>query len=258
MSENYFLKRRSCRNFKPEKIDREMLENIIFQATKAPTCGNMQLYSIIITEDKERIKQLASFHYNQPASTTAPVILTICADFNRFTRWCDINNADAGYNNFHSFILAMTDAVIIAQQIVTLAELNGLGSCYLGTVTYNAKEISEFLKLPQLVVPVASLAIGVPETEGEKTRRLPLNGIIHDEIYKNYSEEDIIDIFKIHDEDPDNEKFIKENNKDNLAQVFAEVRYPKDLNEAVSEKFKKLLGEMDFETSFKSHNPSSI
>ncbi|MCH5241660.1 MAG: nitroreductase family protein [Muribaculaceae bacterium] len=246
MSENYFLRRRSCRNFKSDKIDRNVLEDIIFQASKAPTCGNMQLYSVIITEDSDNKVKLASYHYNQPASISAPILLTICADFNRFTRWCEINHAKSGYNNFHSFITALTDALIFAQQIVTIAEQKGYGTCYLGTVTYNAKEISELLKLPELVVPVASLAIGLPAEDGEFTERLPLKGIIHNEIYSSPSEEEITDIFNIHDKNPENKKFIKENLKDNLAQVFAEVRYPKEMNEKVSETFLKLLKEKGF------------
>lgn len=246
MEENYFSSRRSCRNFKQQKIDSKVLENIIFKAMKAPTCGNMQLYSIIATQEPGRLKKLSGYHYNQPAAATAPLILTICADFNRFTRWCEINNADAGYDNFHSFITAMTDAVIVAQQIVTIAEQSGFGTCYLGTVTYNAKEISELLDLPDLVVPVASVAIGVPETEGEETDRLAVKDVMHLETYRKESDDDIKDIFRVHDQNPANDKFIKENNKENLAQVFAEVRYPRKMNEEVSEKFLGLLKEKKF------------
>lgn len=246
MEENYFLNRKSCRNFKPEPLSGEEIESIIKDAVKAPTCGNMQLYTIIVTKDAENKKKLANYHYNQPASSTAPVILTICADFNRFTRWCEISHAAAGYTNFHSFIVAMTDAVIIAQQIVTIAEQRGFGTCYLGTVTYNAPEISELLKLPELVVPVASLAIGIPKEEGEATDRLPVKAILHEETYRKDSEDEIAEIFKIHDDNPANKKFIEENNKENLAQVFAEIRYPKELNESVSKKFYDFLKNQKF------------
>lgn len=246
MEENYFFTRRSCRNFKDEKIPKEELENIIFQASKAPTCGNMQLYSVIVTQTPATLKQLAAYHYNQPAASTAPVILTICADFNRFTRWCDINHADAGYDNFHSFITAMTDAVIFAQQIVTVAEMKGYSTCYLGTVTYNAKEISELLELPEMVVPVASISIGKAAVPGEETCRLPIDAILHSEKYDKKTDEEIIKLYKVHDEDPVNEIFIKENGKENLAQVFAEVRYPRSTNEQISESFKNLLKDKGF------------
>lgn len=246
MNDNYFLSRRSCRNFKSDKIDSQKLEEIVFKAMKAPTCGNMQLYSVIVTQGEDNKKKLAAFHFNQPAASTAPVILTVCADFNRFTRWCELNNADAGYDNFHSFITAMTDAVIFAQQIVTIAEKDGYGTCYLGTVNYNAKEISDMLKLPKLVAPVASIAIGLPNDEGEKTLRLPAKAIMHEECYREDSNKDIIDFFRVHDSDPLNKIFIEENGKENLAQVFAEVRYPRSTNEAVSKDFLQLLKEKDF------------
>lgn len=246
MNKEYFLSRRSCRLYSTEQIDNKEINDIIQQASKAPTCGNMQLYSVIITRDEENRKLLAAQHFNQPAALTAPVILTICADFNRFTKWCQINDADAGYDNFHSFITAMTDAVIFAQQIVTIAELKGFGTCYLGTVTYNAKEISSLLKLPELVVPVASLALGVPEKEGESTERLPIKALIHDETYRVDSEEVIKEFFRIHDDNKENIKFIEENGKGNLAQVFAEVRYPRALNEEVSKSFHELLQNKGF------------
>ena len=184
MITNYFSERRSCRNFKNKKINHKILEEIIEKAMKAPTCGNMQLYSIVITEQEDNRKKLAEFHYNQPASVTAPIILTVCADFNRFTEWCKINNADESFNNFHSFITALIDAVIFTQQIVTIAESDGFGTCYLGTVTYNAKAISDLLELPELVIPVTSIAIGSPEEEGEKTLRLEKEAVIHFEKYR--------------------------------------------------------------------------
>lgn len=246
MDQNYFLERRSCRNFKSSAIDESIINDIIINAMKAPTCGNMQLYSVIISREENQRKKLSNYHFNQPAATTAPVILTICADFNRFTKWCEINNADAGYDNFHSFITALTDAVIFSQQIVTIAEQKGLATCYLGTVTYNAKEISDLLKLPELVVPVVSIAMGFPEIIGEKTERLPLNAIMHSEFYRNDTEEEISNFYKVHDENPDSRKFIKENLKENLAQVFAEIRYPRKVNEEVSLSFLNILKEKKF------------
>lgn len=246
MKDNYFSTRRSCRNFKSDKIDNELIKNIVKKAAKAPTCGNMQLYSVISTQDSEQLKKMSPFHFGQPAATTAPLILTICADFNRFTRWCELNNAKAGFDNFHSFITAMTDAIIFAQQIVTIAEMEGLATCYLGTVTYNAKEISSLLELPDMVIPVAALAIGYPEIEGEKTDRLPVESILHTETYRKDSDNKIEEIFAIHDSNPDNEKFIKENSKENLAQVFAEIRYPGEMNRKVSESFLSLLKEKGF------------
>lgn len=246
MTDRYFLERKSCRNFKPEKIDLSRIEEIIRQAEKAPTCGNMQLYSVVVTKEAQSLQKLSALHYNQPAAATAPCILTVCADFNRFTKWCRHNNAKAGYDNFHSFIMAITDAVIFAQQIVTIAEKEGLASCYLGTVTYNAAEISDLLKLPEMVVPVAAISLGLPNEDGECTRRLEPEAIMHLETYREDNEEKIEDYFRVFTQDPANEKYLKENGKENLAQVFAEVRYPEATNLAISASFMELLKEKGF------------
>ena len=246
MQTQYFSNRRSCRHFKKEKISREELEDIIKKAAKAPTCGNMQLYTVIVTEEKNKKEKLNQYHFNQPAATESPVILTICADFNRFSRWCRINNAKPGYDNFHSFIVALTDAVILSQQIVTIAESEGYGTCYLGTVNYNAKEISELLELPELVVPVCSIAIGIPDGKGEETERLPLKSFLHYEKYDKNSDSELLDLYQEKENYPDNKKFVEENGKENLSQVFTDIRYPKEMNEKVSESFMELLKEKNF------------
>ena len=237
IKQDYFLNRSSCRYFSDTPLSINKIEEIIGKAMKAPTCGNMQLYSVVITTDTKNKDKLATLHYNQPASTTAPIILTVCADYNRFTRWCDLSDADPGCDNIHCFLTAMTDAIILTQQIVTIAEMEGLGTCYLGTVVYNAKEIAKLLELPKLVVPVASISIGYPEKPGEETLRLPLSAIIHKEKYRKDSNQQILDFYKAEEENAMNIKFMNENGKDKLAQVFTDIRYPRSTNEMISKTF---------------------
>lgn len=247
MGNDYFAERKTVRNYKKQHISEELLDNILERAMRAPTCGNMQLYSVIVTHDPSNIEKLAKEHFNQPAATGADVILTICADFNRFSQWCEASNAKPGYDNFHSFMMALTDAIIFTQQIVTIAEMEGLGTCYLGTVNYNAKQISELLRLPDLVVPVASISLGYPENQDEELcERLPLDAIRHKELYRLDSKEEIMELFKAKDDFPINRKFVEENHKDSLAQVFTDIRYPESVNIEVSKSFISLLKEKGF------------
>ncbi|MBD5190463.1 MAG: NADPH-dependent oxidoreductase [Bacteroidales bacterium] len=234
MDDKYFITRRSVRRYSDKKVSRELLDSILREAMKAPTCGNMQLYSVIVTRDEEKKKELAALHFNQPAATGADVLLTICADYHRFTRWCEINGGDPAYDNFLSFTSAVTDAVILAQQIVTIAEMRGLGTCYLGTVTYNASKISELLHLPEMTFPIAAISIGYPAEEGEETERLDLSGVVYDEEYPELSDDMIRNIYKVKEEFAPNKKFVEENGKENLAQVFSDIRYPRSLNEPVT------------------------
>lgn len=236
-----FANRRSIRKYSDREVSQELLDSILEAAMRAPTCGNMQLYSVIVTRSEEGKRALAPAHFNQPMVTGAPVVLTVCADYNRFTRWCELSDADPGYDNFLSFMSAMSDATIFAQQIVAIAESKGLGTCYLGTVTYNADKISEILHLPDLCVPVACITLGWPDEEGVETERLPLRAVVHEERYRADSDEEIIELFKAKDDYEPNRKFIEENGKSTLAQVFTDIRYPRAMNEDFSRTFLSLL-----------------
>lgn len=231
---NTFKTRRTIRKYSDREVSNELLNEILATAMRAPTCGNMQLYSVVVTRSEEGKKALAPAHFNQPMVTQAPVVLTVCADFNRFTRWCSLRNADAGYDNFISLVSAVADASIYAQQIVAIAEEQGLGTCYLGTVAYNAPQVAEVLDLPTLVVPVACITLGWPEGEGEETERLPLEAIVHEEKYREDSDERILELFAEKEAYPANKGYVEENGKENLAQVFTDVRYTRQANEHFS------------------------
>lgn len=247
MSETFqFSTRRSVRRYKKKDVEQQMLREILEDAMRAPTCGNMQLYSVVAVRSEEGKRALAPAHFNQPMVTDAPVVLTVCADFARFSRWCRLSDANPGYNNFLSFTSAVADAIIFAQQIVTIAESRGLGTCYLGTVTYNAPAISDILGLPEMCVPIACITLGWPDEEGEPTERLPLDAILHEEKYRQDSDADIINFFKAKDEYAPNKKFIEENGKQTLAQVFTDVRYPRAVNEQFSASFLEHLRQKGF------------
>lgn len=232
----YFCNRASVRNFTEQIPESSLIENIVETAMQAPNTGNMQLYSVVETRDPDNLKKIAPFHFNQPAVVNAPVILTVCADLKRFERWCDVSDAQSGMRNLQMQLAAIIDATIFAQQIVTVAELEGLGTCYLGTITYNAPEIAEALDLPDGVLPVAALAMGYPAGKPEKCERLPLKAILHKEKYVNFDDSNIKELYKEKEEYAPNKKFVEENGKQTLAQVFTDVRYPKKNNELFSEK----------------------
>ena len=104
--------RRTIRKYKQEDISASLLNDLLEKAFRASTMGNMQLYSVIVTRDKQMKERLAPAHFNQPMVTGAPVVLTFCADFNRFSTWCRGRKAVPGYDNPISFLNAATDALL--------------------------------------------------------------------------------------------------------------------------------------------------
>lgn len=236
----------SIRKFKKKTIPLSVIESLIYSGTKASTTGNMQLYSVVISDTKEQREKLIPLHFNQVVVKSAPVLLTFVADFNRFTKWCALSKADAGYNNFLSFFTAAIDALLVAQNVCIAAENYGLGICYLGTTTYNSKEIIDVLNLPKLTFPVTTVAIGYPDEKPDLTDRIPLEGIIHYEKYKDYTDSKIQELYAFKENIESSKGFVKENGKENLAQVFTDVRYKKSDNEFFSLKMLNVLREQGF------------
>jgi nitroreductase len=240
------LNRRTIRKYTGEPVDDKLLNELLEMGCRASTTGNMQVYSIIVTRDMKMKEDLAPLHFNQKMITSAPVVLTFCADFNRFNKWCRASKAEPGYDNFLSFITGAIDALLVAQTVCIAAESKGLGICYLGTTTYNAHKIIDLFQLPKGVVPVTTVTIGWPDEKPEQVDRLPLEGVIHKEIYNDYSTEDLIELYRSKEEREDSKQFVKENNKDTLAQVFTDVRYKKADNVYFSKILLQVLKDQGF------------
>lgn len=238
---DFFANRRTIRQYTSQNVSDEMLNQLLLEASHAPTTGNMQLYSVIVTRSEEMKKQLAPCHFNQPQATGCSVLLTFCADFNRFTKWCELRGAKPGYDNLQSLVTAAIDTVAFAQQFVTAAEMKGLGCCYLGTTTYNAPDIAKILGLPTRVVPLVTISVGYPADNGREDGRLPLQAIIHSERYHDYSPSDIDNLYAEKEAREDSKQYVAENGKQTLAQVFTDVRYTREANEHFSDVLKNYL-----------------
>ena len=238
--------RRTIRKYQQKDISSDLLNDLLDSAFRASTVGNMQVYSVIVTRDAERKARLAPAHFNQPMVKTAPVVLTFCIDLRRFTKWCEQRKATPGYNNLEWFVTGSVDALLAAQTFCVAAEEKGLGICYLGTTTYNPQMIIEALELPELVFPITTVTVGWPAEEPAQVDRLPLEAIVHEETYHDYTPEDIDRLYAYKESLPENKQFIFENNKETLAQVFTDVRYKKEDNEVMSENLWKVIKKQGF------------
>lgn len=238
--------RRSIRKYSDREVSNELLDRLLSEAERTPTMGNLQLYSVIVTRSKEMKEKLAPAHFNQPMIEGAPVVLTFCADFRRTSLWAENRKAVPGYDNFLSFMNAATDALLYCQTFTNLAEEAGLGTCFLGTTVYMPKQIIDILKLPKLVMPIATITIGWPDENPAQSDRLPLASIVHSEIYHDYTPADIDKYYKEKEELPENKHFVEINHKETLAQIFTDIRYTKKDNEAMSKGLIEALKQQGF------------
>ena len=238
--------RKSIRKYSDKEVTEELLNNLIIEAERTPTMGNLQLYSVIITRSQEGKEALAPAHFNQPMVTGAPVVLTICADYRRTTLWAENRKANPGYENILSFMNAATDALLFTQTFCNLAEEAGLGTCFLGTTVYMPQMIIDTLHLPKLVMPVATITLGWPAEQPAQSDRLPLRSIIHNETFSDYTPAKIDDFYTEKESLEENQEFVRINNKETLAQVFTDIRYTKKDCEMMSQGFMDALKHQGF------------
>lgn len=226
--------RRTIRKYSDRPVSDELLNRLLAEAMRTQTMGNLQLYSVVVTRSAEMKQKLAPAHFNQPMVTGAPVVLTVCADFNRTTKWAENRNGAPGYDNLLSFLNAATDALLYTQTFCNLADEEGLGYCFLGTTVYNPRQIIDTLKLPRLVMPVATITLGWPDENPPLSDRLPLGAVVHSETYTDYTPELVDKYYAAKEALPENQEFVRINGKQTLAQVFTDIRYTRKDNELMS------------------------
>lgn len=182
---------RSIRSFLPQDIDDTLLNDLLLAGLRSSSSGNMQTWSVIVTRDEAHKRRLYEAHLEQSMVLEAPVVLTFCADVFRMREWIRVNHSKQSFDDLLGFLTGAVDAVIAAQTVSLAAESVGLGICYMGTTWWAADQLIDILRLPKQVFPVTSLVIGYPAENPPLRDRLPLELIVHQERYKQLSDEEI-------------------------------------------------------------------
>lgn len=190
-----FIKRKSVRAYDGRPIPSAVKDALIAATMRAPTAGNMMLYSILEVEDPGIKARLAETCDHQPFIATAPLVLVYLADYARMTAFFKASNVQAilgsetaamAWPRESDLLLAASDAIIAAQTTAIAAQALGLGSCYIGDIMEHWETHRDLLGLPRYAFPVAMLCIGYP-TEQQRQRpqpsRLPETVILHKNRY---------------------------------------------------------------------------
>jgi len=159
----------STRTYAQAPLTDDEKSAILHSTMRAPTAGNMMLYSIIEVTDSALKERLAVTCDDQPFIAKAPWVLVFVADMQkwidlfRFSRVEEVRGVEhrmvpgAG-----DLLLACSDALIAAQNAVVAAESLGIGSCYIGDVLEQAETHAELFDLPAHTLPIAMLCFGRP------------------------------------------------------------------------------------------------
>jgi nitroreductase len=189
-------RRKSVRAYQDEPISEAEKQAILQAAMRAPTAGNMMLYTIIDVEDQALKDRLAVTCDDQPFIAKAPFVLLFVADYQRWYdyylacgvgRLCLEKNIQLRTPQEGDLLLACSDALIAAQTAVIAAEALGIGSCYIGDITEKWEEHQKLFKLPQYTLPITLVCFGRPtpnQAARPMTPRFAPEFIVHRNSYR--------------------------------------------------------------------------
>ncbi len=201
------LQRKSMRAFEKRPVPAEIKAQILAATLRAPTAGNMMLYSILDITDQQIKDTLAETCDNQPFIARAPLVWIFLADYQRWYDYftysdvetlCAQRGEEIRMPEEGDLFLACADALIAAQNAVIAADSFGLGSCYIGDIMENYETHQKLLNLPPHVFPIAMLVFGYPTEQQQKremTSRFDEKFIVFENQYRRLDDDDFDEMF---------------------------------------------------------------
>ena len=176
---------RSIRQYRDEPIPPGLVDNVLTQGLQgSSSSGNLNMLSVVKTQDPLRKARLHELHFEQPMVLQAPLVLTFCADTFRTRNWLAQRDARLGFGDLISWHVSSFDAIILSQSVALALESHGLGICYMGTTLHSMGAIADFLELPDHCLPVTSMVVGWPAEQPPQRDRLPGAAWIFEERYQ--------------------------------------------------------------------------
>jgi nitroreductase len=198
--------RKSIRAYSNQPVTPEDKETIIQATLRAPTAGNMMLYSVIDVESQAIKDRLVETCDHQPFIAKAPFLLLFLADYQR---WYDIYVAGGiealcterqqtmRLPQEGDLMMAVCDTLIAAQTAVIAAESLGMGSCYIGDILENYEIHRELFSLPKYALPVTLVCFGYPtpaQQGRQQTPRLDKKFIVHRDAYHRLTRSELVEV----------------------------------------------------------------
>ncbi|MGM0904095.1 MAG: nitroreductase family protein [Bacillota bacterium] len=180
------------------KIAREEIEEILTEATQAPSSSNLQPWRFIVIDDQETKKELRQIAYNQEPVETSSAVIAVLGDkemhkniekvyrssfeagfmdeanMNRL-----IESANNAYPNAPEEIrtnIASFDAGLVSMQLMLLAKAKGYDTVTMGG--FDKQKFIEKFQVSDRYMPIVLIALGKAAAPAFKTTRIPVKDIV--------------------------------------------------------------------------------
>ena len=180
------LQHRSVRAYLPDPLPPGTLETLVAAAQSAATSSNLQTWSVVAVHDPARKSRLARLANNQKHIEQAPLFLLWIADLSRAARLGAAHGRTMATTDYlETFLVAVIDAAIAAQNAIVAAESLGLGTVYIGAMRNHPQAVAAEIGLPPGAMAVFGLCVGHPDPAAPAAvkPRLPQAAILHHERY---------------------------------------------------------------------------
>jgi len=181
---------RSHRRYAPRAVEPELLRLLCACALSAPSKSDLQQADIVVVADMAIRKAIVATIPDMPWIMDAPVFLVFTANGARLPALCKMRDKPFPNDHLDQFFNAAVDAGIVLATFIQAAAAIGLGCCPISAIRDQPRIVSDALKLPDRVVPVAGLCVGWPALGGEITPRLSLGTTV---VENTYRERDLAD-----------------------------------------------------------------
>src|SRR3954465_9722493 len=165
--------RRVHRRYLDKAVDPDLLRLLCACALSAPSKSDLQQADLVILNQTDQ-NHIADLIPDQPFIRTAPAFLVFLANGRRLPEISRMRGKPFPNDHLDQFFNAAVDAGIVLATLIAAADAVGLGTCPISVIRDHSAKVSEMLRLPQRVIPVAGLTVGWPMEPGHISPRLSL------------------------------------------------------------------------------------
>ena len=160
-----FGEHRSIRFYRDEPLAPGHLDLIIEAGRRAPTDAQGHMFSFVRIADPQLRDEIATLCADQQHIRDCAEFFICCLDVYRLRLLIEHRGGEFGMEARISLLYGTSDTTMVAQNMQIAAELLGYGTCYIGAVQNNTDVIARLLHLPEGVLPLYGLCIGVIDQE---------------------------------------------------------------------------------------------
>jgi len=154
------LSRRSIRKYKKEPIPEGVKTKILEAGRQAPSASNKQPWHFVVVTDPALKEKLSKGRWNGFIKDSCFTVVGVSLPFDQTSmNW------------------GVVDVTIAMQNMVLAAEVQGVGSCWIGD--FEEGEVKSLLGIPSEAEVVALLPFGLPDEKPGPKPKKELKEIVH-------------------------------------------------------------------------------